>query len=59
MGLKEFKILFDNPWKTYYPGQTVTGRIILVLDSTKKIRGLYNIFLKFNILLFIHKIGLV
>ncbi|XP_051165266.1 arrestin domain-containing protein 17-like [Leptopilina boulardi] len=40
MGLKDFKILFDNPWKTYYPGQNVTGRILLVLDSPKKIRGI-------------------
>ena len=40
MGLKDFRIVFDNPWSTYYPGQTVTGNIIVVLDSTKKIRGI-------------------
>lgn len=41
MGLKEFKIIFDHPYATYYPSQTVTGKIILELDSTKKIRGKY------------------
>ncbi|KYQ55050.1 Arrestin domain-containing protein 3 [Trachymyrmex zeteki] len=40
MGLKDFRIAFDNQWSTYYPGQTVTGNIIVVLDSTKKIRGI-------------------
>ncbi|XP_015118177.1 arrestin domain-containing protein 17 isoform X1 [Diachasma alloeum] len=40
MGLKELRIVFDNPWSTYYPGQTVTGRIIVVVDSVKKIRGI-------------------
>jgi len=42
MGLKDFRIAFDNQWSTYYPGQTVTGNIIVVLDSTKKIRGEYQ-----------------
>ncbi|XP_053973989.1 arrestin domain-containing protein 17 [Hylaeus volcanicus] len=40
MGLKDFRITFDNPWSTYSPGQTVSGNIIVVLDSTKKIRGI-------------------
>ncbi|CAK9825486.1 Arrestin domain-containing protein 17 [Anthophora retusa] len=40
MGLKDFRIVYDNPWSTYYPGQAVTGNIIVVLDSTKKIRGI-------------------
>ncbi|XP_029160939.1 arrestin domain-containing protein 17 [Nylanderia fulva] len=40
MGLKDFRIVFDNQWSTYYPGQTVTGNIIIDLDSTKKIRGI-------------------
>lgn len=40
MGLKDFKIVFDNPYDTYYPGQTVSGNIVVVLDSTKKIRGI-------------------
>ncbi|XP_054004300.1 arrestin domain-containing protein 17 [Hylaeus anthracinus] len=40
MGLKDFRITFDNPWSTYSPGQTVSGNIVVVLDSTKKIRGI-------------------
>lgn len=39
MGLKDFRIVFDNPWNTYYPGQTLTGRVIIQVDSPKKIRG--------------------
>ncbi|XP_071567178.1 arrestin domain-containing protein 17 isoform X2 [Temnothorax nylanderi] len=40
MGLKDLRIEFDNQWSTYYPGQTVRGNVIVVLDSTKKIRGI-------------------
>ncbi|XP_011696571.1 PREDICTED: arrestin domain-containing protein 2 isoform X2 [Wasmannia auropunctata] len=40
MGLADFRIVFDNPWSTYYSGQTVTGNIIVILNSTKKIRGI-------------------
>ncbi|XP_020282949.1 arrestin domain-containing protein 17 [Pseudomyrmex gracilis] len=40
MGLKDFRIVYDNEWSTYYPGQTVNGNIIVVLNSTKKIRGI-------------------
>lgn len=40
MGLKKFQIVFDNPWSTYYSGQPVTGRLLLTVDSPKKIRGM-------------------
>lgn len=40
MGLDDFKIIFDNPWSTYYPGQTVTGRVVININSAKKIRGI-------------------
>jgi hypothetical protein len=40
MGLKKFQIAFDNPWSTYYSGQPVTGRLLLTVDSPKKIRGM-------------------
>lgn len=40
MGLKHFQIVFDNPTGTYYCGQTVTGRVLLGLNSPKKIRGI-------------------
>jgi hypothetical protein len=41
MGLKKFQIAFDNPWSTYYSGQPVTGRLLLTVDSPKKIRGMH------------------
>lgn len=40
MGLKECEIIFDNPYNTYYVGQTVNGRVEITLDSPKKIRGI-------------------
>ncbi|KAK7866141.1 hypothetical protein R5R35_004789 [Gryllus longicercus] len=40
MGLKKFQVVFDNPWNTYYSGQPVSGRIIIAVDTQKKIRGL-------------------
>ncbi|GJQ68172.1 hypothetical protein Trydic_g10736 [Trypoxylus dichotomus] len=45
MGLKECEILFDNPYNTYYVGQTVNGEVKITLDSPKKLRG---ILLKFK-----------
>lgn len=42
MGIKKFKIIFDNPVQTYKPGETVSGRILLDLDSNKKCRGMVN-----------------
>lgn len=42
MGLKECEIIFDNPYNTYYVGQTVNGRVEITLDSPKKIRGTYE-----------------
>lgn len=33
------RIQFDNPYATYYAGQTVTGRVHLSVDKPKKIRG--------------------
>ncbi|XP_033226506.1 arrestin domain-containing protein 17-like isoform X2 [Belonocnema kinseyi] len=40
MGLKEFKIFFNNPYKVYYAGETIKARILVVLDSPKRIRGI-------------------
>lgn len=39
MGLKGCEITLDNPWNTYYAGQTVNGQVRLTVDSPKKIRG--------------------
>lgn len=44
MGLKEFEIQLDNPWNTYYAGQTVNGNVRFTFDSPKTIRGMYLIF---------------
>ncbi|XP_047003362.1 arrestin domain-containing protein 17 [Schistocerca americana] len=40
MGLKKLQIVFDNPWSTYYSGQPVSGRLIIDVDSPKKIRAI-------------------
>uniref|UniRef100_A0A1I8PWC6 Arrestin C-terminal-like domain-containing protein n=1 Tax=Stomoxys calcitrans TaxID=35570 RepID=A0A1I8PWC6_STOCA len=45
MGLKGCEILLDNPWNTYYAGQTVNGQVNLTFDSAKKIRGIIIRFL--------------
>lgn len=40
MGLKDCEIVLDNPWNTYYAGQTINGKVNLTFDSTKKVRGM-------------------
>jgi len=44
MGLKSCEIILDNNWGTYYVGHTVTGRVELVFDSPKKVRGISILF---------------
>ena len=39
MGLKMCEITLDNPWNTYYAGQTVNGQVNFTFDSPKKVRG--------------------
>jgi len=39
MGLKECQITLDNPWNTYYAGQTINGKIDITFDAPKKVRG--------------------
>lgn len=43
MGLKGCEIQLDNPWNTYYAGQTINGQVKLTFDSAKKVRGGYLI----------------
>ncbi|XP_058825942.1 arrestin domain-containing protein 17 [Topomyia yanbarensis] len=40
MGLKDCEIELDNPWNTYYAGQTVNGKVTITFDSPKKVRGI-------------------
>ncbi|XP_044729870.1 arrestin domain-containing protein 17-like [Chrysoperla carnea] len=40
MGLRNCEIMFDNPYNTYYSGQTIKGVVNVSFDSTKKIRGI-------------------
>lgn len=49
MGLQDCQILLDNPWNTYYSGQTINGQVKLHLNSPKKIRGKMNSFLNIQI----------
>lgn len=39
MGLKGCEVQLDNPWNTYYAGQTVNGQVKITFDSPKKVRG--------------------
>ncbi|EDS30991.1 arrestin domain containing 4 [Culex quinquefasciatus] len=40
MGLKDCEIELDNPYNTYYAGQTVNGKVTFTFDSPKKVRGI-------------------
>ncbi|CAG7831707.1 unnamed protein product [Allacma fusca] len=40
MGLDQFTIEFDNPTKSYFPGQNVTGKVVVVCSSSKNVQGL-------------------
>lgn len=39
MGFTSLNIILDKPDKVYYPGEMVTGKVRLTLDSMKKIRA--------------------
>lgn len=41
MGLKDCVISLDNPWNTYYPGQTINGSADFTFDAPKKVRGIF------------------
>lgn len=40
MGYKSFQIFVDSPTGSYYAGSNVTGKVVLVLEKPKKVRGL-------------------
>ncbi|XP_065219645.1 arrestin domain-containing protein 3-like [Planococcus citri] len=40
MGVAKFCVVFDKSDPIYYPGETMTGRVELVLNSTMKIEGI-------------------
>lgn len=44
MVLKEFKILFDQACAIYHPSETITGKIIVNIDSPKNMRGKHNFY---------------
>jgi len=39
MSLEQFEIEIDNHEAVHYPGQVVSGRVVLVTDSPKVVRG--------------------
>ncbi|XP_037948386.1 arrestin domain-containing protein 17 [Teleopsis dalmanni] len=45
MGIKGCEIQLDNPWNTYYAGQTVNGQVKITFDAPKKVRGIIIRFL--------------
>ncbi|XP_050542936.1 arrestin domain-containing protein 3-like isoform X2 [Daktulosphaira vitifoliae] len=40
MGVKSFQIIYDNPTAVYMPGQTVSGRVLVVTNESVKIRSI-------------------
>lgn len=44
-GLKGCEIKLDNPWNTYYAGQTINGVVNLTFEKPKKVRGIIIRFL--------------
>lgn len=49
MGLKGCEVRLDNPWNTYYAGQTVNGEVALTFDKPKKVRGkFFGLFFTIN-----------
>lgn len=42
MGVQNLQIIFDNPTAVYAPGQTVTGRVLIVVNDSVKIRSTYR-----------------
>lgn len=45
MGILDCTIELDNPYNTYYAGQTVNGKVTFTFDSPKKVRGILIKFL--------------
>uniref|UniRef100_T1GVS0 Arrestin-like N-terminal domain-containing protein n=1 Tax=Megaselia scalaris TaxID=36166 RepID=T1GVS0_MEGSC len=45
MGLKGCEVRLDNPWNTYYAGQTINGEVALTFDKPKKVRSIIIRFL--------------
>lgn len=43
MGLEEFFIEFDNPNRSFFPGQNVTGRVIVNTPTEKGTQGIHKI----------------
>lgn len=40
MGVQNLQIIFDNSTAVFMPGQTITGRVLIAVSSSVKIRSL-------------------
>ncbi|CAG7817566.1 unnamed protein product [Allacma fusca] len=40
MGLTQFDIILDNPHRSYFAGQTVSGKVVISLDRPKRVQGI-------------------
>ena len=40
--LQDFRVEFDRPGATYAPGESVGGKVILILSASKNVRGKYT-----------------
>jgi hypothetical protein len=42
MGLKNLKLISDQPQEIYFGGQTVSGRLLVEIDEPKMLRSEYD-----------------
>lgn len=39
MGVQNLQIIFDNPTSVFMPGQSITGRVLIAVGDSVKIRS--------------------
>lgn len=39
MGVTNLQIIFDNPTAVFRPGETITGRVVIVANNSKKFKS--------------------
>lgn len=42
MSIDNLQIIFDNPIAVFIPGEIITGRVLIVVSNSIKIKSRYN-----------------